>query len=90
MGDVTADRPVSVRVHTHSLAEDVFGILGSENSGVVGESLRMIAEAGEGALLYLHNGTRGFAVDRAVEPPRIVPVRDAVGTRPKPSRPKYR
>ncbi len=27
-------------------------------------SLRMIAEAGRGALVYLHNGTQGFGIDR--------------------------
>ena len=29
------------------------------------ESLRMIAEAGRGALVYLHNGTKGFGIDRS-------------------------
>ena len=38
-----------VRVHTHSLAEDVFGLAGSENREVIDGSLRMIAEAGCGS-----------------------------------------
>ena len=76
MGDVTADAVMPVRVHTHALAEDVFGMTGSENRAVIDGSLRMIAEAGRGALLYLHSGTRGFGIDRTVEPHRVVFQRD--------------
>jgi len=32
---------------------------------VVESSLRMMSEAGSGALIYLHNGTRGFGIDRS-------------------------
>ena len=85
MGDVAHDAvpglaPVLVRVHTASLAEDVFGLVCSDNSpngrSVIDDSLRMIAHAGRGALIYLHNGTRGFGVDRTVDPHRIVFARD--------------
>ena len=76
MGDVSADLPVPVRVHTHSLAEDVFGLAGTDHREVIDCSLRTIAEAGRGAFLYLHNGTRGFGIDRTVEPHRIVFARD--------------
>jgi 3,4-dihydroxy 2-butanone 4-phosphate synthase/GTP cyclohydrolase II len=79
MGDVTVDAPVPVRVHTHSLAEDVFGLKGADNREVIDASLRMIAEAGRGALLYLHSGTRGFGVDRTVEPHRIMFQKDQRG-----------
>jgi 3,4-dihydroxy 2-butanone 4-phosphate synthase/GTP cyclohydrolase II len=76
MGDVTCEEVVPVRVHTHALAEDVFGLTGSDNREVLDGSLRAIAEAGRGALLYLHNGTRGFGIDRTVEPHRILFPRD--------------
>ena len=76
MGDLAGDGPIPVRVHTHSLAEDVFGVLGSDNRAVIDDSLRVIAEAGRGAFLYLHNGTRGFAIDRTVQPHRILLARD--------------
>lgn len=76
MGDVTCESAVPVRVHTHSLAEDVFGLAGNDNREVIDGSLRMIAEAGCGALLYLHNGTRGFGIDRTVTPHRIIFQRD--------------
>jgi 3,4-dihydroxy 2-butanone 4-phosphate synthase/GTP cyclohydrolase II len=70
MGDVTAEEPALVRVHTHSLAEDVFGMDGAR--AMIDDSLRMIAEAGRGAFVYLHSGTRGFGIDRTVSPHRIV------------------
>ena len=78
MGDVTRSQPVPVRVHTHALAEDVFGLTGSGGHGrnAVDGALRMIAEAGCGALLYLHNGTRGFGLDRTVTPHRLLFQRD--------------
>ena len=76
MGDVTCEGPVPVRVHTHSLAEDVFGLSGSDNREIIDGSLRMIAEARCGALLYLHSGTKGFGIDRTVTPHRILFQRD--------------
>jgi 3,4-dihydroxy 2-butanone 4-phosphate synthase / GTP cyclohydrolase II len=57
--------PVLVRVHTHCLAGDVFGTTLCDCRALVDNSLRMIAEAGKGALIYLHNGTRGFGIDRS-------------------------
>ena len=57
--------PVLVRVHTHCLAGDVFGATLCNCHALVDNSLRMIAEAGEGALIYLHNGARGFSIDRS-------------------------
>ena len=72
MGDVTTDAVIPVRVHTHALAEDVFGLAGADHRGLIDESLRMIAAVGRGAFVYLHNGTRGFGIDRTVEPHRIL------------------
>lgn len=70
MGDLASDEPSLVRVHTHSLAEDVFGIGGSRE--LIDGALRAIAEAGRGAFVYLHSGTRGFGIDRTAAPARIV------------------
>jgi len=72
LGDVTGNEPVTVRVHTHCLAGDVFGTTLCDCRPVVGESLRMIAAAGRGALVYLHNGSAGFGVDKGVTPARVV------------------
>ena len=72
LGDVTTNEPIPVRVHTHSLAEDVFGLVGADHRSLIDESLRIIAQSGCGAFVYLHNGTRGFGLDRTVEPHRIL------------------
>lgn len=70
MGNVGGVEPALVRVHTHSLAEDVFGIGTSRE--LIDGSLKAIAEAGRGAFVYLHSGTRGFAIDRLADPNRII------------------
>jgi 3,4-dihydroxy 2-butanone 4-phosphate synthase / GTP cyclohydrolase II len=64
--------PVLVRVHTHCLAGDVFGTTLCDCKTVVDNSLRMIAEAGRGALVYLHNGSAGFGIDRTATPNRVI------------------
>jgi 3,4-dihydroxy 2-butanone 4-phosphate synthase/GTP cyclohydrolase II len=71
-GDVTGNEPVPVRVHTHCLAGDVFSTTLCDCRALVESSLRMIAEAGRGALVYLHNGAAGFGVDKAITPARVV------------------
>jgi len=80
-GKKTPDEPVLVRVHAHCLAGDVFAATTCDCRALVDNSLRMIAEAGRGALIYLHNGTRGFGIDRtagsAMTPNRLVLHRDA-------------
>ena len=71
-GDVAGDDVVPVRVHTHCLAGDVFGTSLCDCRAVIEQSLRMIAAAGRGALVYLHNGSKGFGIDRTVAPHRVV------------------
>jgi 3,4-dihydroxy 2-butanone 4-phosphate synthase/GTP cyclohydrolase II len=71
-GNNWGDEPVLVRVHSHCLAGDVFGTTLCDCKTVVDNALRMIAEAGRGALIYLHNATKGFGVDRSVTPNRLV------------------
>ena len=70
-GDVSGGGVIPVRVHTHCLAGDVFGTTLCDDRQIVDGSLRMIAEAGRGALVYLHNGSKGFGIDRTVQPHRI-------------------
>ncbi len=60
--------PVLVRVHSHCLAGEVFGSMLCDCGGIVERSLRAIAAAGCGALIYLHNGGRGFDIDRSSAP----------------------
>jgi 3,4-dihydroxy 2-butanone 4-phosphate synthase / GTP cyclohydrolase II len=73
-GDVNSElnpEPVLVRVHSHCLAGDVFGTTLCDCHQVVQRSLEMIAEAGRGALVYLHNARKGFEIDRTVTPHRL-------------------
>jgi 3,4-dihydroxy 2-butanone 4-phosphate synthase/GTP cyclohydrolase II len=54
--------PVLVRVHTRCTAGDVFSA-DCRCREILDQSMRMIAEEGCGAILYLHNTSRGFDVD---------------------------
>ncbi len=59
--------PVLVRVHTRCTAGDVFAA-DCRCREVLDQSMRMIAEAGCGVILYLHNTSRGFEIDRTPAP----------------------
>jgi 3,4-dihydroxy 2-butanone 4-phosphate synthase/GTP cyclohydrolase II len=77
-GDVSSDdSPVLVRVHSHCLAGNIFGGSSCDCQRIVQQSLRQIAEEGRGALIYLHNTSRGFDIDRTVDPHRILFHREA-------------
>lgn len=78
-GEVSGGEMIPVRVHTHCLAGDVFGTTLCDDRRIVDSSLRMIAEAGRGALVYLHNGSKGFGIDRTVQPHRITLHREQRG-----------
>ena len=54
---------VLVRVHTRCTAGDVFAA-DCRCRETLDQSMRMIAEAGCGAVIYLHNTSRGFEIER--------------------------
>ncbi len=58
----TCPHPVLVRVHTRCTAGDVFAA-DCHCREILDRSMRIIAEAGCGVILYLHNTSRGFAID---------------------------
>lgn len=65
-GDVErSSQPVLVRMHSHCLAGDVFGGALCDCQVVLDQSLEMIAAQGAGALIYLHQTSKGFSVDEA-------------------------
>src|SRR5438309_152484 len=65
-GDVeNATGPVLVRMHAHCLAGDVFGGALCDCQKVLDGSLDAIAQQGAGALIYLHQSSKGFSVDEA-------------------------
>ena len=55
--------PVLVRVHTRCTAGDVFSA-DCHCREILDQSMRMISEAGCGVILYLHNTSRGFEIER--------------------------
>jgi 3,4-dihydroxy 2-butanone 4-phosphate synthase / GTP cyclohydrolase II len=60
--------PVLVRVHTRCTAGDVFSA-DCHCREILDRSMRMIAEAGCGVILYLHNTSRGFSIDHSPTAP---------------------
>ncbi len=61
------DHPVLVRVHTRCTAGDVFAA-DCHCREILDQSMRMIAEEGCGVILYLHNTSRGFAIEHTPAP----------------------
>jgi 3,4-dihydroxy 2-butanone 4-phosphate synthase/GTP cyclohydrolase II len=81
-GDVgVGDAPVLVRVHSHCLTGDVFGATLCDCHSIIQRSLQAIAEEGRGALVYLHNTSKGFEIDRRTTPARLIFHRDNRGSR---------
>src|SRR5713101_5202124 len=62
-----SDAPVLVRMHAHCLMGDVFGSTACECHATLEGSLRRIAREGRGALIYLHQTSKGFSIERAGE-----------------------
>ncbi len=62
-GDLGSAESALVRMHSHDLFGDVFGSTANPGFRYVHSSLRMIAREGRGALVYLHHGAPGFAID---------------------------
>jgi 3,4-dihydroxy 2-butanone 4-phosphate synthase/GTP cyclohydrolase II len=74
-GDVSsASQPALVRVHTHCLAGDVFGTTLCDCRAVVDASLKAIAAEGRGALIYLHNATKGFGTEKSAAADKVSPI----------------
>jgi 3,4-dihydroxy 2-butanone 4-phosphate synthase/GTP cyclohydrolase II len=71
-----AAEPVLVRMHAHCLLGDVFGATSCDCRAAVEGSLRAIAREGRGALIYLHQTSKGFSVDRIGDRPVLTFHRD--------------
>jgi 3,4-dihydroxy 2-butanone 4-phosphate synthase/GTP cyclohydrolase II len=64
-GDIEGSpTPVLVRMHAHCLMGDVFGATGCECHATLEGSLRRISQEGCGALIYLHQTSQGFSVEK--------------------------
>jgi 3,4-dihydroxy 2-butanone 4-phosphate synthase/GTP cyclohydrolase II len=64
-GDINqSSEPILVRMHAHCLMGDVFGSTGCDCHASLEGSMKAIAESGRGALIYLHQTSKGFSVER--------------------------
>ncbi|HEY7351894.1 MAG TPA: 3,4-dihydroxy-2-butanone-4-phosphate synthase [Terriglobales bacterium] len=64
-GDISnPDEPLLVRMHAHCLIGDVFGSAGCDCRATLDGSLAAIAEEGRGALIYLHQSSKGFSTEK--------------------------
>jgi len=64
-GDLeSGPEPVLVRMHAHCLMGDVFGSTACDCHSSIAGSMRAIADAGCGALIYLHQTSKGFSVEK--------------------------
>jgi 3,4-dihydroxy 2-butanone 4-phosphate synthase / GTP cyclohydrolase II len=67
-GDISdSSTPVLVRMHAHCLLGDVFGATGCDCHPTLEASLEIIAAEDRGALIYLHQTSRGFSAERIGE-----------------------
>ena len=73
MGNVehNGSQPVLVRMHSHCLVGDVFGATWCDCHQIIRRSLEMIAAEGRGALIYLHQTSKGFSVERVNDRPTL-------------------
>jgi len=69
--ETAGEDPVLVRMHSHCLVGDVFGATWCDCHAVIRRSLQMIAEEGRGALIYLHQTSKGFSVERSGPRPSL-------------------
>ena len=61
------ETPVLVRMHAHCLMGDVFGATGCECHATLEGAMRRISQEGLGALIYLHQTSQGFSVEKVGE-----------------------
>jgi 3,4-dihydroxy 2-butanone 4-phosphate synthase/GTP cyclohydrolase II len=67
-GDIeNTTEPVLVRMHSHCVMGDVFGSTHCDCHATIEGSMQAIEEAGRGAIIYLHQTSKGFSVDKIGE-----------------------
>jgi 3,4-dihydroxy 2-butanone 4-phosphate synthase/GTP cyclohydrolase II len=76
-GDIEhGDEPVLVRMHSHCVLGDVFGSTSCDCHATIEGSLQAIAHEGRGALIYLHQTSKGFSVEKIGDRPVLTFHRD--------------
>jgi 3,4-dihydroxy 2-butanone 4-phosphate synthase/GTP cyclohydrolase II len=61
-GEISADKPILVRVHSECLTGDVMGSMRCDCGGQLQTAMNMIAEEGEGVILYMRQEGRGIGL----------------------------
>jgi 3,4-dihydroxy 2-butanone 4-phosphate synthase/GTP cyclohydrolase II len=59
-----SSEPVLVRMHAHCLLGDVFGATACDCNQTLEASLKTIADKDRGALIYLHQTSKGFSTEK--------------------------
>jgi 3,4-dihydroxy 2-butanone 4-phosphate synthase/GTP cyclohydrolase II len=65
MGEVNPSKPILVRAHREYLPGDVFGHFERNTRGLLNAAMDMIAQAGNGVLLYLKRESNAIAAELA-------------------------
>ena len=63
-GEIEGGDPVLVRMHAHCVMGDVFGSTACDCHATIEGSMQAIAHEGRGALIYLHQSSKGFSVEK--------------------------
>jgi 3,4-dihydroxy 2-butanone 4-phosphate synthase / GTP cyclohydrolase II len=66
-GEIEGDDPVLVRMHAHCVMGDVFGSTACDCHATIEGSMQAISREGRGALIYLHQSSKGFSVEKIGE-----------------------
>ncbi len=61
-GEITPDDEVLVRVHSECLTGDVFGSERCDCGDQLHRAMKMVAEAGKGVIVYMHQEGRGIGL----------------------------
>ncbi len=67
MGDVSGEEPVLVRVHSQCVTGDVFGSARCDCGEQLEMAMRMIHEAGRGAIIYMRQEGRGIGLHNKIK-----------------------
>ena len=66
-GELGGSDPVLVRMHSHCLMGDVFGSTACDCRSTIEGAMQAIDREGRGALIYLHQTSKGFSAERIGE-----------------------
>lgn len=67
MGDIRADEPTLVRVHSECLTGDVFGSLRCDCGDQLAAAMEQISREGKGVLVYLRQEGRGIGLENKIK-----------------------